>query len=307
MYDIPPTFDALGDHVSCEHVRMAMWASAGALALVAAGCSSSSSGSSASISQPAPTSTSPPSPTGSTPTSTAPAEPGISFSGSTALLERSNSSDFDYQLTFQASLGSPTQTTSGEQPPYVAVDVPVSGSGSLTNTSTGYSAQLSEIPLTTVYALYKVVAGSPLCYGTNSNQTQPVPSNKGSLCPLRVTTLAPECSEWQSLRESSLPANQPVTLASWGGESLTPVEEKPPANVIGMDCEASIAPGGSLTIGGLTSAGADAMVTTLSAPPAYWALVYPADFQKTAGTQRSDVVASQPAGLATCIDGAFCQ
>ncbi|MHB8242654.1 MAG: hypothetical protein ACYDHN_11755 [Solirubrobacteraceae bacterium] len=212
--------------------------------------------------------------------------------------------------------------TANEQPGFLNVVAPVSGTATLTNTTTGYTANEANYPRLEVDALYP--SSSPVCghQGKSVPEDGDVPiglsgcplfavvpfyGGGAGLCAVRVaalrTTLTAACGGDSS--EESLA----------GGQSINLVVE-PDGSQGGGACEPQDDPG-YLVLSGLFPAEAELTIATLRAPPKYWAVVSPDGdtsscpqsaraAQKRATGQFSvpplvPVIVSEPAGLVGCL------
>ncbi|HSZ14352.1 MAG TPA: hypothetical protein VK790_09990 [Solirubrobacteraceae bacterium] len=226
-------------------------------------------------------------------------------------------------MAFNVTLGQATTNTTNENPGYLNVVAPVSGTATLTNTTTDYTASEAEYPPLEVDALYP--SNSPVCGHQGASVPHDgdvpvghigrpfsavVPFYGGDLCTLRVaalhTTLTAACGGDSS--EESLA----------GGQSINLMVEPDGSQGDGAGCDQPDDPG-YLVLSGLFPAEAELTVAALRAPPKYWA-VFSSDgdtsscprsalaAQKKAAGEYSEppllpVVTSEPSGLSGCVVG----
>jgi hypothetical protein len=237
-------------------------------------------------------------------TTTAPPPPSNSYSGMTTVAVH----HFTFNIDFDITLGTASSNTEGIAPPNVNVVAPLSGTVSIRNTTTAYTASSADLPKTAVFAVYS--ANSPICQRSGSEYAIPT-SPKGPLCGVELAGLAASCSNGKGVPASIAPeATGSLTLWASTDVGSPHAASNPAPNPVGGPAERGECPNytghpaTSLERIVEGSGVAEQVVKDLDAPPLYWAIVNDAEEQCPAGGGNDgNVLESQPAGLKGCLGG----
>ena len=202
--------------------------------------------------------------------------------------------NFRFSVSLHAALGEPTISTQGLSPPKVNVIIPVTGSGTITNTTSGYTAD--SIPGASLYALYPVNAHKE-CIGYLDSEVEVWAPHQAKLCRVTVATFAVSCAGATSAEEPS-PA---PTLAPGATAPLTACA----SNGVGTGAT-SVGDSPTLGVATATSHSEAQEVMGISRHPAYWVVANSANANECEllGTNTrapNNVVASVPPGLKGCV------
>lgn len=171
--------------------------------------------------------------TAATTTTARPSPLAFSFKiASVSVSAGSSGGDFTYAVQGQVSLATPASDTNGQTPPDVEISAPLSGSGTITNTTSGYTADSPP----SFYAAVAYPSSGSICqdfktvnFLGNNDQAFEVYSDTGAdanLCFLALVNVVPS--------EQSLPANQTAsfTLASSTNGTFIGLDEGGVATIV---------------------------------------------------------------------------
>lgn len=221
---------------------------------------------------------------------------GVSYED-TVLVPRTATFDFGYRVAVSVNLGAATTNTEGQTPPNVNVVVPVTGTASLTNTTSGYTAK--NLPVFSLLALYP----APTCDSV-------VEDHSGhKYCAIEIAVLAPGCTAGTA---------GPAQLESLGSGESGQLEIFPSPTVQGgadistlingdSVCDPNspqgvLKPSPNLIIGGIADTDAPRLVAALGTSPRYWAVILDRGPCAPEGnTNGNSVLLSKPPGLKACV------
>jgi hypothetical protein len=288
-----------GTRVGCMLVRSA-WVGPLLLCVVLAGCGSSESapsgttGSEGASGQPAQTTQDP------TPT-------GPSYS-ETVIFKRD---EFSFRLATTIQLGQPSTNTTELAPPDENVAIPVSGTASLTNETTGYTASATDIPNLAVFAIYN----APSCFGT---QLEGPNGGTEMWCGVEIASIASACNG-SDQAVASIDGGETANLAIWPSDQALPPDEPSletsEANSGPVYCQVVLtgaaageeagghpAPTPNAELKGLDPSNSAAAGAALSKDPAHWLIVTRNGACSERGPEWIEVIAAKPAGIKGCLD-----
>jgi hypothetical protein len=241
---------------------------------------------------------------------------GSPASGSTvsgaATVSPSQFTKFSSRLTFSVTLGTATTSTEGEEPGNLAVEAPVSGSASVTNTTSGYTMDENEVPTFSVFALYPESAAPQNCSkhaGTSEGDVEEVHDASGSkLCAYEIAGLASGCTSSQASEAGNeatvkeLAPGATGALAVWPQvTSPTDVAPNPAATGVSLCGKStSVTISQHLTYSRYPKEEAEAVASMLNKPPSYWIVVLDKVCAGVAVQPINSVVFSKPAGISGC-------
>lgn len=202
--------------------------------------------------------------------------------------------NFSFTIAANVTVGAATTNTEGMTPPFVNIVVPVTGTATLTNNTSGYTAKLENIPGVSLIAVYSENTVACKNVITTSQQT-----SRGTLCDIEVVGFAPGCNGNAPAIES-LGENQSTSLDLWPNAPGVPNL----ATLNGGAAEAcantpELKPTPNMIISKVDSSAAQKFVAALSKPPTWWALV--SNNEENCG--ENDVISSMPPGLTGCFGG----
>ncbi len=230
-------------------------------------------------------------------TSTGSAQQGASYAGTATV----PAGGFTFNLSFNITLGAASTNTDGMTPPYVNVVAPVSGTVTIKNMTAGYTANLTNIPVIGVFALYPTT--NAICEQTFYDISQFNPGPKG-LCGVDIADLASGCASGAAAIQSLAP-HQSGELAVWpnGPNSLSPAAGGGPAICATTNVELP----NTFEFSNIDSGLAQKLTSELSAPPRYWAVANESDNPTGCGENDEGevfagaIIASKPSGVTGCL------
>jgi hypothetical protein len=269
--------------------------------LALAGCGSSSTATTAPPQAAAP-STATSSTTATTPpAATTPASPsGPTYSDSFTITQN----NFTFRVHLNAALGTPSTNTQGLSPPKVNIVVPVTGSGTITNEASGYTATAQDIPALTLYALYPSSAAN--CPGYLNSEVKSTAPRHQAFCRVTVADYEIACPSAASAEPTEDAATTPAV-------SLAPNTESPLTACQGTGVGTSPGPAGTMPTLGLsesTSTEAPRTIAEVKRQPVFWVVAHSVNANECGGDPTeaeaargptNNVIASEPAGLKGCI------
>jgi hypothetical protein len=241
-------------------------------------------------------------------TTSAPGTSQVSTYSGTVTIPANSADQFTFQLTAKVTLGAASTNTEGEGPPDVNVVAPVSGTATVTNTTAGYKAEGTKIPVISILAFYRV--SGPVCGPAGGLETP-----RGRMCSIEIASLASGCSGHE-IELDSLAPEETGNLTVWPNGAQPMVNETfdpagsaaGVAGIGGLCAHENAHPADDLRLPGLEAKAAGGVVKTLAAAPVYWVVADDTEDHNEGSTGcadtsgGNDVVDSQPSGITGCFE-----